>query len=259
MQSLWCEGIGKEGKTLILEVCIDSAESALAAQRGGATRVELCADLEHGGTTPGAGLIKTIRDRISIGLCVMIRPRPGDFFFSDTEFDVMKRDVEIAKQRGADGVVIGLLTSSGEIDVGRTRGLVEMARPMSVTFHRAFDECADLPCALDQLKDVGADRVLTSGGKSDIRENLGALADLVRRSGASLKVMAGGGITFENVGEIVERTRVDEVHVLSAVSTMVFGTHLHSDRICPSLHLVDESKVRSMVDRLGNLSSHSQK
>ena len=243
---------------MTLEVCIDSVESALAAQRGGAGRIELCADLAHGGTTPSAGMIKSVRDRISIALSVMIRPRPGDFIFSDLEFDIMKRDVSIAKDMGADGVVIGVLTDKGDINVEKTRNLVQLARPMSVTFHRAFDECTDSLQALDCLKSAGVSRVLTSGGKGDISENTDTLAELVKCAGSSFSIMAGGGITSENVNDIVSRTHVDDVHVLSAVSSVVSRNHLQSKRFSFSQWLVDESKVRAMVDRLRVQSADSQ-
>jgi copper homeostasis protein len=240
---------------VILEVCIDSAESALAAQRGGAGRVELCADLAHGGTTPSAGSIQIVRERISIPLFVMIRPRPGDFVFSDPEFNMMKRDVEIAKDLSADGVVIGMLTSMGEIDVKRIQSLIDLARPLSVTFHMAFDECADLPAALDCLKSARVDRVLTSGGKGIVSDNVDTLADLVGRAGLSLSVMAGGGITFNNVNEIVGRTHVAEIHVLSAVSSTISRNRLQSNRFDFSQWLVDEFKVRAMVDLLNGISA----
>jgi copper homeostasis protein len=243
---------------MTLEVCVDSVESAMAAQQGGAGRVELCADLAHGGTTPSAGMIKSVRDRISISLSVMIRPRPGEFTFSDDEFEIMKRDVAVVKDTGADGVVIGMLTQMGDIDVKKTRDLLGLARPMSVTCHRAIDECADLPQALENLKSLGVDRFLTSGGRGDIIKNIDVLAELVERAGPSLNVMAGGGITFENVKDIVCRSHVKDVHVLSAVSSMTFRNHLQSNRFGFSQWLVDESKVRAIVELLRGLSPDSQ-
>lgn len=202
---------------MILEVCIDSVESAIAAQKGGAQRVELCADLERGGTTPSAGMIRVVREGISIALHSMIRPRPGDFCYSDYEFDIMVRDVEVAKQLGADGVVFGILTSRGTIDTERARKLVELARPLSVTFHRAIDDCMDLLKAIEDLKEIGVNRVLTSGGKTNVADGIETLKTLVENSGPSLRVMAGGGITFENVRDVVSRSGVREVHALSAL------------------------------------------
>ena len=244
---------------MILEVCIDSLESALAAQEGGAARVELCADLEHGGTTSDASVTLSVRERISIALHVMIRPRPGDFCYSRQEIDVMEREIEHAKTLGVDGVVFGLLTERGEVDIQSTRRLLELARPLSVTFHRAFDESADLLRALDDLKDIGVDRVLTSGGKGSILGNVDLLAHLVRRSKGRPVIMAGGGVKFENAAEIVKRSNVNEVHTLSAVLMDDASISSSSRPISDTRKIVDPNKVKTMVHLLGNLSSHSQR
>lgn len=202
---------------LLLEICLDSVESAIAAQRGGADRVELCDNLLEGGTTPSAGTIALARRNISIDLNVIIRPRGGDFCYSDIEFEVMKYDVEQAKALGANGTVIGILKEDGSVDVERTRELVELARPMSVTFHRAFDVSRDPFEALEDLVGLGIDRVLTSGQESSVLEGLDLITQLVKTAGDRIIIMPGGGITERNIGKIVAQSGVKEVHVVGTV------------------------------------------
>ncbi|MEZ4835605.1 MAG: copper homeostasis protein CutC [Caldilineaceae bacterium] len=196
-----------------LEVCVDSVAGAVAAQDGGAVRVELCDNLIEGGTTPSAGTIALARRHIDIGLNVIIRPQGGDFCYSDVEFEVMRYDVEEAKRLGTDGVVIGVLTPDGDIDVDRVRALIDVARPLSVTFHRAFDVCRDPFAALETLIDLGVDRVLTSGQEPTTLEGADLIAELVRRAGDRIIIMAGGGINERNVDKIIAQTGVKEIHV----------------------------------------------
>jgi copper homeostasis protein len=197
---------------IAVEICVDSLESAIAAERGGAKRVELCSDLLEGGITPSAGLIATARKKISIGLHVMIRPRGSDFFYSDDEFDVMRRDVLMAKQLGADGVVFGILDLDANVDIQRTRALVDLASPLQTTYHRAFDMSADLSRALDQVVEAGADRILTSGGAQTALEGSAVLSTLVECAKGRVIIMAGGGIDDQNVQVVLEKTGVREIH-----------------------------------------------
>ena len=148
---------------MLVEICVDSAGGAFAAERGGADRVELCDNLMEGGTTPSAGCIKVARRGLKIALQVIVRPRGGDFLYTADEFDVMREDIRVAKELGADGVVVGCLTAEGEVDRVRTEELIALARPLNVTFHRAFDMCRDARRALEDLISLGVDRVLTSG------------------------------------------------------------------------------------------------
>lgn len=196
-----------------LEISLDSVESALAAERGGAARVELCANLLEGGTTPSAGMIATVRKEIRIGLHVMIRPRGGDFCYSAAEFNVMKRDILMAKQLRADAVVLGALQPNGTIDTKRTQELVDLARPASVTFHRAFDMTANLREALEAVVESGARRILTSGGEPTAEGGLGVIHQLVEAAKSRIAIVACGGVREHNIRHIIDAAGVREVHV----------------------------------------------
>jgi copper homeostasis protein len=197
---------------VIYEICVDSVDGVAAAKVADAHRVELCADLLEGGITPSRGMIRRARTIAGIRLHVIIRPRGGDFLFDDDEFAVMEGDIETAKSEGADGVVIGLLTADATIDVERSRRLIERARPMAVTFHRAFDMTADPFAALETLIGLGVDRVLTSGQEESVLEGLPLLSELVRRARDRIVIMPGGGITARNVARIVAELKPKEVH-----------------------------------------------
>jgi copper homeostasis protein len=198
---------------VLIEVCVDSVASALAAERGGAARAEVCSNLLEGGVTPSAGLIEQVRARTSIGMHVMIRPRGGDFCYSPEEFETMRSDIIAAKKLGADGVVFGILDANGNVDIERTRQLVELARPLRVTFHRAFDVSADLFRALEDVCATGADRLLTSGGKNTACEAVERIAQLVEAARGRITIMACGGIKHNNAASIIEHTGVREIHV----------------------------------------------
>lgn len=205
--------------TILLEVCVDSVESAVAAECGGADRVELCANLYEGGTTPSAGMIARVRGQVKIGVQVMIRPRGGDFCYTPDEFEVMKRDIIIAKQLGATGIVLGLLDPDGRVDIARTRELIKIARPMSVTFHRAFDMAADLLQALRDIMEAGADRILTSGAEAEAERAIPILATLVKAGGDRIIIMVCGGVNSGNVKRIVDQTKARQVHAGMGVVT----------------------------------------
>jgi copper homeostasis protein len=198
---------------ILVEACVDSVASALAAERGGARRLELCDALFDGGTTPSAGMIAACKATVSIPVFVMIRPRGGGFVYSDAERDVMRRDVIAARDLGADGVVIGGLRSDGTVDLTLVRDLLEAAQGLSVTFHRAFDFTPDLRASLETLAAAGVRRVLTAGGAARAVEGAATLANLVRQAGSRLVVIAGGGVREDNVRRLVSVSGVREVHV----------------------------------------------
>jgi copper homeostasis protein len=196
-----------------LEICVDSVQSAREAQNAGADRVELCANLSEGGTTPAYGIISMTRDNLRIGLHVLIRPRAGDFLYSDTEFDMMRRDINICKECGADGIVIGILRNDGTIDLERTSELAELAHPLSVTFHRAFDMCADPYSGLEDIIKAGASRLLTSGHKNSAAEGSALLRDLVVQAAERIVIMPGSGINESNIEQIAKTTGANEFHL----------------------------------------------
>ncbi|MDY0290343.1 MAG: copper homeostasis protein CutC [Sphaerochaeta sp.] len=196
-----------------IEICLESIESVIAAEKGGADRVEFCADLFEGGTTPSLGAFKVARANSSITMSVMIRPRGGDFCYSDLEFAAMKEDITLFKEAGADCVVFGILTPDGEIDSKRNKELVELARPMEVTFHRAFDMTPNAERSLETLIGLGVDRVLTSGLEATVIEGLEVLVALVKQAGDRIIVMPGCGITERNFAFLDSKVKAKEYHV----------------------------------------------
>ncbi len=231
----------------IIEVCVDTVESALAAQAGGADRVELCDNLWEGGTTPSAGAIALAREHLRIKLQVIIRPRGGDFLYTDLEFAIMQRDIKVAKELGADGVVIGLLTADGEVDAPRVAQLMELARPLSVTFHRAFDVARDPFAALETLISLGVDRVLTSGQEESVALGVDLLAELVRRAGERIIIMPGGGFNERNIARIVAQAGAREAHVTGFANTES-GMRHRNERVFMGGTLRPPEYVRAVTD-----------
>jgi copper homeostasis protein len=196
----------------LVEAAVDSLDDALAAVEGGADRLELCADLSVGGTTPEQELISAVLGRARVPVFAMIRPRGGSFVYTDSELDQMRRDIEMAFDLGVAGVVLGVLDSANRVDVRRTRSLVDIVGGHRVTFHRALDRTPDIFAATDALISLGVARVLTSGGAATASEGADVLASLVERADGRLEILAGGGVRANNVGDIVRRTGVREVH-----------------------------------------------
>jgi len=200
-------------KNYLIEVCATHLQSAIAAEEGGAKRVELCDNLYEGGTTPSYATIKIAREKLKIGLNVMIRPRGSDFYYSDMEFDMMKDDILISKDLGADGVVFGILLPDGNVDTVRTKQLVELARPMSGTFHRAFDVTPDPFKALEDIIDLGIHRILTAGQKNTVPEGIHLIKQIVEKAGERIIIMPGSGINEKNITEIRDLTGAKEFHL----------------------------------------------
>ncbi|KAA0990454.1 copper homeostasis protein CutC [Dyadobacter aurulentus] len=187
---------------MTIEVCAYSLESCINAQAGGAGRIELCGGLGEGGTTPSAGLIEIVKQHIDIPVYVMIRPRGGDFVYDFFEEEIMRKDIDLAKKLGANGVVLGILTADGQVDVARTKALVAYAAPMKVTFHRAFDLTPDPHKALKEVIETGAERILTSGQQSSAPQGIELLRSLSKAANGAIEIMAGGGVNAGNAAEL---------------------------------------------------------
>ena len=197
----------------IIEICANSAQSCVEAEMGGASRVELCAGIPEGGTTPSYGEIKTAQALTStIDINVIIRPRGGAFLYTEAEVEAMLLDIELCKQLGVHGVVFGCLTSEGDIDVPLMRRLIEAAKPLSVTCHRAFDVCRAPFAALEQLIELGCDRILTSGQQSTAEKGIPLLKQLVERAGQRIIIMPGCGVREGNIARIEAETGAREFH-----------------------------------------------
>jgi copper homeostasis protein len=203
---------------ILIEACVDSVESARAAESAGARRLELCSNLAEGGCTPSLGMLDAILQRVAVPVMVMIRPRGGDFCYSDDEFAVMESDLQRVRERGVHGVVFGMLTLDGDIDLPRTRRMVELARPLECTFHRAFDLARDPLAALDHLIESGVARLLSSGQQPTAIAGRQCLRHLVDRAAGRIEVMAGGGVRPDHVLELVQKTGVREIHVNGAAT-----------------------------------------
>jgi copper homeostasis protein len=232
-----------------VEICVGDVASAIAAQTGGADRVELCDNLAVGGTTPSAGTIAETCRRLSIPVHVLIRPRGGDFVYSEPEIAVMMHDIDAAKALGAAAVVLGVLTREAVIDVHQTSTLIAQARPLGVTFHKAFDQTCDPRAALETLIALGVERVLTSGGRPMALEGVETLADLVARAGDQITVMAGGRLSTANLETVIGRSRVSEVHLGSAASRTIESAMATTspDGSETSWHGVDPLRVAQVV------------
>jgi copper homeostasis protein len=199
--------------SILIEVAAFTPSSALSAAKSGADRIELCSGYAEGGLSPSIGSVAFVREHLNIPIHVMVRPRVGDFVYHPDELQAMEKEILFYKQSGVNGVVLGVLTEQGEINIEAVKRLVNAARPMSVTFHRAFDQCVDPLRALDHLISCGVDRILTSGGKSSVPEGLDMLKQLIAHAGNALTILPGGGISADNVQQIITQLGVKEIHL----------------------------------------------
>lgn len=232
-----------------LEVAADSIGSALAAQAGGAMRVELCGGLDGGGLTPSFGTLAVLRDRLTIPLYVLIRPRVGDFVFDAAEVEAMRRDVEQCVRLGCDGVVLGALDPAGEVDMATMRVLIAAAGSLGVTFHRAIDVCADPRRALEDAIALGCERVLTSGARETAEEGAALIAELVQQAGARLSVMPGSGVSDTNLARLRALTGAREFHgsARGPLASRALAPHPHVRSLGGDRMQTDEARVRRMV------------
>ncbi|MBZ9686907.1 copper homeostasis protein CutC [Clostridium estertheticum] len=198
--------------SFVLEVCVDSVESAMEAVEGGANRLELCCDLIIGGTTPNINLFKLIKEKTNIKMNVLIRPRYGNFRYTENEFEIMKRDIKMFKKAGAHGVVIGMLKPDGTLDIDRMKELIAEAEGMYITLHRAFDVCRDPFATLEQAKKLGINSILTSGQKNDCTQGRELLKELVEKSEHKIEILIGSGLNSSNVEDVISYTKSCAVH-----------------------------------------------
>lgn len=234
-----------------LEVIAFTIESAGIAERCGAHRIELCDNPGDGGTTPSHGMIERVRGRNSIQLFPIIRPRGGDFLYSEEEFRIIQKDISICKQLGCDGVVIGMLNPDGCVDKARTRRLVELAYPMEVTFHRAFDRVRDPYEALEDIIEAGCTRILTSGLKPRALEGAFLLKQLVEQANERICIMPGSGVRANNVLEIAKQTGAREFHSSARTEKssqmQYFNPDMNEDLKEP---LLNEAEVKNILNLL---------
>jgi copper homeostasis protein len=229
--------MGSVPSPFLLEISVETAEIAVVAERGGARRIELCTELRLGGLPPGEELMRRTRELVRVPIFAMIRPRAGDFVYSAQELAHMHRDIAAAKRFGMDGIVLGLLTRDRRVDIERTRELVQVAQPLPVTFHRAFDDVADLDAALEAVIETGAARILTSGGAPTAPQGLGVLAKLVAAAGNRITIVPGSGVNASNILEVAQRTQAREFH--SGLGTRIpYGS---------SQYFLVEDEVRKMT------------
>ncbi|MGV3529020.1 MAG: copper homeostasis protein CutC [Flavisolibacter sp.] len=237
----------------LLEIATADFITTQSAVAGGADRIELCAALGDGGTTPSLGTIRQCRESFSLPLFPIIRPRGGDFLYTDEEYNIMLTDVKLCRDLGCDGVVLGLLQSDGRIDIKRTEALVKAAYPMEVTFHRAFDRCVDPFEALEKLVEAGVQRILTSGQKPTAPEGAGLIAELVKAASERIIIMPGSGVRTDNIVALAKETGATEFHTSLRAKQSSHMQYRHpsfadADFQNPAIHASDVESVKKLLD-----------
>jgi copper homeostasis protein len=243
-----------ENKKWIIEIATSDFSTTKAAIAGGADRIELCANLTEGGTTPSYATIKKCRESFAVQLYPIIRPRGGDFLYTDGEFDIMKTDVQLCKDLGCDGIVIGLLLVDGAIDIIRTKQLIDIAYPLGVTFHRAFDRCLDPFAAMEQLIEAGCERILTSGQRPFVIDGIDLVAELNKKADGRIIIMPGSGVRKDNIKMLAEKTGCTEFHSSLRGKTKSKMNFIHAafagNEESYTNNFIDEEEVRALRDEL---------
>ncbi len=237
-----------------LEIIGFTIEACIDAQSAGAHRIELCDNPGEGGTTPSYGFIKAAREKLHIQLYAIIRPRGGDFFYSEEDFEIMKTDVKVCKELGCDGIVIGILNTDGTIDKKRCSVLVQLAYPMGVTFHRAFDRVADATQALEDVIAIGCERILTSGLLPNAMDGAGTIAQLIEQANGRIIIMPGSGVRTDNIAAIAQKTGATEFHSSARIfikSKMEFNSIAMNEKL--QSVIVDSAEIKNMIGNLKNL------
>jgi copper homeostasis protein len=235
------------------EICAPSVQSAIHADIAGADRIELCQNLLEGGTTPSYGAIRFCVDNLSLLTNVLIRPRTGDFCYNPTEFETIKNDIQLCKELGVHGVVIGFLHPDLTIDIEKTKEIVHLAAPMKVTFHRAFDICADWRVALEQIIESGCHTILTSGTYPTALEGIGIIQEIVKSAGDRITILAGSGVNYTNAKEIVSTTGVSELHASCTIPVSTYNNHFSCEKYIDQSNYIHKESDLELIKKLLSL------
>lgn len=240
-------------KKIKIEICAPSVQSAIHADIAGADRIELCQNLSEGGTTPSYGSIRYCAQHLSLQTTVLIRPRTGDFCYNEAEYETIKNDVKVCKELGVHAVVVGFLHADLTIDIERTKEIVQLAAPMRVTFHRAFDICADWRVALEQIIESGCTRILTSGSYPTAYEGIPVLKEMVAQAGDRITILAGSGVNHTNAVEIVTNTGVKELHSSCTLPISTYNAHFPKEKLIDQSNYIHKESSLELIKKLLSL------